>query len=85
MLKSLEAVASLILGAFADPSPRVRWAAINAVGQLSTDLGPQLQELYHAQIMPALINAMDDNANPRVQVSCYCLYHLQNAIAPPSS
>ena len=26
-----------------DEHPRVRWAAINAMGQLETDLGPDLQ------------------------------------------
>jgi len=47
----------------------VRWAAINAIGQLSTDLGPDLQQNYHQQVLPALVNAMDDFQNPRVQVS----------------
>ena len=31
---------------FADPHPRVRWAAINTVGQMSTDFGPELQASY---------------------------------------
>ncbi|GJP49341.1 hypothetical protein CLOM_g8564 [Closterium sp. NIES-68] len=67
MSKSLESVVAMVLAAFNDPNPRVRWAAINAVGQLSTDLGPDLQQQYHARVLPALIGAMDDGANPRVQ------------------
>ncbi|CAI7740685.1 unnamed protein product [Closterium sp. NIES-54] len=67
MSKSLESVVTMVLAAFNDPNPRVRWAAINAVGQLSTDLGPDLQQQYHARVLPALIAAMDDGANPRVQ------------------
>ncbi|KAL4591289.1 hypothetical protein LXL04_004247 [Taraxacum kok-saghyz] len=51
----------------ADPHPRVRWAAINAIGQLATDLGPDLQVQYHQRVLPALANAMDDFNNPRVQ------------------
>ncbi|EFJ15568.1 hypothetical protein SELMODRAFT_155690 [Selaginella moellendorffii] len=67
MIKNLEPVVSMILNSFQDPHPRVRWAAINAIGQLSTDLGPDLQQLYHQRVLPALVGAMDDYQNPRVQ------------------
>ncbi|KAI4386303.1 hypothetical protein MLD38_004244 [Melastoma candidum] len=67
MIKNLESVVSMVLASFHDPHPRVRWAAINAIGQLSTDLGPDLQVHYHQQVLPALANAMDDFQNPRVQ------------------
>ena len=50
-----------------DPHPRVRWAAINGLGQLCTDLGPRLQEKAHHTVLPALLNAMDDVQNPRCQ------------------
>lgn len=68
MIKNLEHVVSMVLNSFQDPHPRVRWAAINAVGQLSTDLGPELQVQYHRRVLPALAGAMDDFQNPRVQV-----------------
>ncbi|KAK9062401.1 hypothetical protein SSX86_019587 [Deinandra increscens subsp. villosa] len=67
MTKSLEQVVSMVLNSFQDPHPRARWAAINAVGQLSTDLGPDLQNKYHHLVLPALASAMDDYHNPRVQ------------------
>ncbi|CAA7399284.1 unnamed protein product [Spirodela intermedia] len=67
MIKNLEQVVSMVLNSFQDPHPRVRWAAINAIGQLSTDLGPDLQNLYHLRVLPALASAMDDFQNPRVQ------------------
>lgn len=69
MLKNLEQVVNMILSGFQHPHPRVRWAAINAIGQLSTDLGPDLQTHYHQKVLPALANAMDDFQNPRVQAS----------------
>jgi hypothetical protein len=50
-----------------DPHPRVRWAAINALGQLCTDLGPEMQQRAHATVLPGLIAVMDDAGNPRVQ------------------
>eukprot|EP00850_Spirogloea_muscicola_P020012 SM000205S06219 [mRNA] locus=s205:248959:255137:+ [translate_table: standard] len=67
MVKNLDPVVSMILESFRDPHPRVRWAAINAIGQLSTDLGPDIQQQHHQQILPSLVAAMDDFANPRVQ------------------
>ncbi|KAL9455440.1 hypothetical protein AB3S75_010793 [Citrus x aurantiifolia] len=67
MVKNLEQVLSMVLNSFRDPHPRVRWAAINAIGQLSTDLGPDLQNQFHQQVLPALAGAMDDFQNPRVQ------------------
>lgn len=67
MIKNLEQVVSMVLNSFHDPHPRVRWAAINAIGQLSTDLGPDLQVQYHQRVLPALAGAMDDYQNPRVQ------------------
>lgn len=68
MINDLSPVVSMVLNSFQDPHPRVRWAAVNAVGQLSTDLGPELQVNYHQQLLPALAAAMDDFQNPRVQV-----------------
>lgn len=68
MIKNLEQVVTMVLNSFQDPHPRVRWAAINAIGQLSTDLGPDLQVQYHQRVLPALAASMDDFPNPRVQV-----------------
>ncbi|XP_057539019.1 uncharacterized protein LOC130817373 [Amaranthus tricolor] len=67
MIKILEQVVTMVLNSFQDPHPRVRWAAINAIGQLSTDLGPDLQTQYHQSVLPALAGAMEDFQNPRVQ------------------
>ncbi|KAJ9131896.1 hypothetical protein P3X46_034799 [Hevea brasiliensis] len=67
MIRNLEQIVSMVLNSFQDPHPRVRWAAINAIGQLSTDLGPDLQIKYNQQVLPALAGAMDDFQNPRVQ------------------
>ncbi|XP_006650446.2 importin-5-like [Oryza brachyantha] len=67
MIKNLEQVVGMVLNSFQDPHPRVRWAAINAIGQLSTDLGPELQNKLHHVVLPALASSMDDFQNPRVQ------------------
>ncbi|CAJ2641867.1 unnamed protein product [Trifolium pratense] len=67
MTKNLEHVLSMVLNSFSHPHPRVRWTAINAIGQLSTDLGPDLQVKYHHLVLSALAGAMDDFENARVQ------------------
>lgn len=67
MQGQLPAIVGMLLKHFMDPHPRARWAAINAVGQLCTDFGPDLQNTLHAQVLPALVSVMEDAAQPRVQ------------------
>lgn len=52
-----------------DPDAHVRWAACQALGQMCTDLGPDLQQQQHAAILPGLMAVMDDFNAPRVQAS----------------
>ncbi|RVW18065.1 Importin subunit beta-3 [Vitis vinifera] len=66
MIKNLEQMVTMVLNTFPNPHPRVRWAAINAIGQLSTDMGPDLQVQYHQRVLPALAASMDDFQNPQV-------------------
>ena len=66
MEKDLENIVGMIVANFSDPHPRVRWAAINTVGQMSTDFGPGLQTKLHGTVLPALVTVMDDACN-RVQ------------------
>ena len=51
-----------------DPHAKVRWAACQALGQMCTDLGPNIQEEQHQNILPGLMAVMDDFGEPRVQV-----------------
>lgn len=64
---NLGEIINTILPFFRDPHPRVRWAACNTIGQMSTDFGPEVQNKFHTQILPALAAVMDDKDNPRVQ------------------
>eukprot|EP01102_Stenamoeba_stenopodia_P001227 TRINITY_DN1105_c0_g1_i3.p1 TRINITY_DN1105_c0_g1~~TRINITY_DN1105_c0_g1_i3.p1 ORF type:complete len:762 (-),score=222.20 TRINITY_DN1105_c0_g1_i3:1190-3475(-) len=63
----LDDVVNMVLPRFADAHERVRWAACNTAGQMSTDFGPLFQEKMHSKILPAYIRLMDDVHNPRVQ------------------
>jgi HEAT repeat protein len=66
MKANLQQIVTMIVGHFRDEHPRVRWAAINTVGQMCTDFGPDLQEELHELVLPALIATMDDGCK-RVQ------------------
>lgn len=50
-----------------DPHPRVRYAACNAIGQMSTDFAPVFEKKFHDRVVPGLLMVLDDNENPRVQ------------------
>eukprot|EP01110_Echinostelium_bisporum_P009977 TRINITY_DN3465_c0_g1_i1.p1 TRINITY_DN3465_c0_g1~~TRINITY_DN3465_c0_g1_i1.p1 ORF type:complete len:1087 (+),score=415.45 TRINITY_DN3465_c0_g1_i1:159-3419(+) len=67
LLPHLTDVMKLIMPTFNDPHPRVRWAACNCIGQMSTDFSPEIQTQFHQMIIPALTAVMDDAANIRVQ------------------
>jgi len=64
---NLSEIVKSILPFMRDAHPRVRWAACNTVGQMSTDFGPEFQQLFIGEVLPALASVMDDKANPRVQ------------------
>ncbi|CAI5439864.1 unnamed protein product [Caenorhabditis angaria] len=49
-----------------DEHPRVRFAACNAIGQMSTDFAPTLQKKCHAQVLPALLQCLENTDSPRV-------------------
>jgi hypothetical protein len=67
MSKAISWTVDICITGLRDPHAKVRWAACQTVGQLSTDLGPDFQEQEHARIVPTLLAAMDDVNEPRVQ------------------
>ncbi|CAG9771200.1 unnamed protein product [Ceutorhynchus assimilis] len=67
IMEGVPGVMESILRYLQDPHPRVRYAACNAVGQMSTDFAPVFEKKFHARVVPGLLMLLDDNANPRVQ------------------
>lgn len=61
----LDKVLDLVTPALKDPHPRVRWAACNAMGQMSTDFKGVMQTKYHQVVLPNLIPVLA-SAEPRV-------------------
>lgn len=64
----LGSIIQAVVPRMADPEPRVRYAACNAIGQMAADFGPKLQKNYHSAIIPAIIHVLDDKV-PRVQAN----------------
>ncbi|XP_049800660.1 importin-5 [Schistocerca nitens] len=56
-----------VLNFLRDPHPRVRYAACNAIGQMSTDFAPTFEKKFHDKVVPGLLMVLEDNENPRVQ------------------
>ncbi|KAM3283396.1 importin-5-like [Capsicum chacoense] len=67
LLLEMEKLVETIVNLIHDEHPRVRWATIHAIGQLSKYMSPHFQEQYHHQLLPALIQVLDDFDNPRLQ------------------
>lgn len=63
----LDDIMSGVLNFLRDPHPRVRYAACNAIGQMSTDFAPIFEKKFHEHVVPGLLVVLDDVENPRVQ------------------
>ncbi|QSS63628.1 karyopherin Sal3 [Histoplasma capsulatum] len=59
-------VLALVTPALQDPHPRVRFAGCNALGQMSTDFAPTMQEKYHSIVLGNILPVLD-STEPRVQ------------------
>lgn len=57
-----------IVGFMRDPHPRVRYMAINCVGQISADFYPDVQKSYHSVIIPPLLANLAGARHPRIQI-----------------
>lgn len=58
--EQLEHVIKMLLQVLSDQDVRVRYAACQAIGQISLDHQPYVQKEFHNEILPALINTMND-------------------------
>ncbi|XP_068612345.1 LOW QUALITY PROTEIN: importin-5 [Brachionichthys hirsutus] len=63
----LQEIVNCVLQYCADPHPRVRYAACNAIGQMATDFAPTFQKKFHDKVISALLQTIKDKSNPRVQ------------------
>ncbi|CBZ53225.1 putative importin beta-3 subunit [Neospora caninum Liverpool] len=64
--EELDYIAKTLMRYLGDPDFRVRFAAAQAIGQMSLDQTPYVQEQFASEMLPLLIARMDDEV-PRVQ------------------
>lgn len=70
MSKQTDQAVSPSLTLLSDSHPRVRYAAINCIGQMCTDLNGNLQAKEHQRVIPALLQGMGDTGCDRVRCGC---------------
>lgn len=77
MISELSQVLDLVIPALNDPSPRVRWAGCNALGQMSTDFSPDMQNevKYFRRVLSAIIPVLD---SPEARVKSHAAAALVN-------
>ena len=66
MMGELDQVLELVIPALKDSHPRVRWAGCNALGQMSTDFAPIMEQKYHHIVLTNIIPVLE-SPEPRVQ------------------
>ena len=66
MIGELDKVLDLVIPCLKDGHPRVKFAACNAVGQMSTDFAGPMQEKFHQMILENIVPVLQAE-QPRVQ------------------
>lgn len=66
MEPQIQSIVKEIIPFLNDKHPRVRYAACNAIGQMSSDFAPTLQKKCHEYVVPALMSTLLDSSCDRV-------------------
>merc|ERR1719253_478357 len=72
----VDQIVTQLVASFADPHPRVRYAALHAVGQTATDQQPYVQEKHGEMLVPKLIQCMDDPVDRCKSHACAAFVNL---------
>lgn len=67
MEDQLVGVLGMVWPAFAHPHPRVQWAACHALGQLCSDFGGTIQDLFSREALNHLVGLLSSSGEARVQ------------------
>lgn len=65
-LQKISPMIPVVIQHFGHANPKVRYAAIHCIGQISDDMAEEFQENFHESVLPALINTLQDTV-PRVK------------------
>lgn len=68
-ISDIGAMVPVVNGALSHENPKVRFAALHCIGQISDDMTEDFQEAYGKELLPAMIKTLDDPV-PRVSAHC---------------
>lgn len=71
--KKIEQMIPVIVSHCTHANPKVRYAAFHAIGQIADDMQEKFQKEYSVQIVPVLINGIDDQVPRVVSHACAAL------------
>lgn len=68
MSKNLNEAMKLACSGIIDSDPRVRYSGLSATALLLTELAPEAQIKFHSELLPVLINIMENE--PVLKLKC---------------
>ena len=68
-VENIGAMMPIVLQHLQHPSPKIRYAALHCIGQISDDMSEDFQEKYGEEVLPALVAVLGDGV-PRVAAHC---------------
>ena len=64
-ISKLAPMIPIVVNHFQHPNPKIRYAALHCIGQISDDMTEEFQENFHETVLPAIITMLEDPI-PRV-------------------
>lgn len=68
-VKNIGTMLKVVIEHLVHPNPKIRYASLHCIGQLSDDMTEDFQEAFGNDVLPALIAVLDDPV-PRVSAHC---------------
>lgn len=68
-IEKISLMVPIVLNHLEHANPKIRYAALHCIGQISDDMTEDFQERYGSDVLPALLKAIEDPV-PRVSAHC---------------
>ena len=68
-VETISAMVPVVLQHLGHENPKIRYASLHCLGQISDDMTEDFQETYGADVLPPLIKVLEDPV-PRVSAHC---------------
>lgn len=68
-INNISAMIPIVVQHLKHHNPKIRYAALHCIGQISDDMNEEFQETYGDQVLPSMIDLLEDPV-PRVSAHC---------------